>query len=728
MSASNDEITQLADQAMRAAVHEAQNGQVAQAGALYRAVLELLPGHPDAHFGLALLEQQAGQADAAIEHFATALQGAPEQESYWLHYLDALIGARRFATAREVLDLGKRHGLQGEAVDALEQQLANESVPATDEIDAAAALFAQGRLAAAGEAARALTERFPQHAFGWKLLAAVLYKQRAIGLAMEAMQRAVHYAPDDAETLSNLGLLLTRDGRSAQAIGVLERSLALAPDSAHAHHHMAVALMEMGRLVEAHASAGTALRIDPALLEAWNTIAVILDNLGRSTEAVDAYRRVLAVNPDHTDAHGNMLFCMSHMESVTPAALFEEHRLFGQRLAMRTAAPAAWENTPEPGRRLRIGFISGDLRNHAVASFIEPMLKRLAARPGLALYAYYNHVIQDTVSARVRETVAQWRDIAELDDAAAEALIRADGIDILIDLAGHTSCNRLPVLARKPAPLQASWIGYPGSTGLAAVDYFLTDQYMTPPGQYDHLFTEKLVYLPAVVAFEPARQAPELAALPALTNGYLSFGSFNRLSKISRKVIAVWGALLRALPDARLVMAGMPKRGGGHEQLQTWLQEEGIDPARTSFHPRSGMHDYLSLHNRIDICLDTFPYSGGTTTLHALYMGVPMLTLTGDTMAGRQSTCLLAHHGLAQFIARDAEDFVAKGLAASRDLAALAHVRSTLRATSPLWTPDGVERIADGLEQALRLMWERWCAGEPAHSIDASRLDARAPA
>jgi len=718
MSSPNDEIQKLANEALQAALNEAEAGQVEQARALYQAVLELLPGHAQAHFGLGLLERQAGQAGAAIPHFANALQAAPEEEAHWLGYLEALMEARQFATARELIDLGRSHGLQGPRVDAFELQLARDGAPREQEIEAAVAMYAQGKKDAAGEIARALTERFPQHPFGWKLLGGVLYGKRAYPEALEAMQKAADYGPDDAETLCNLGLMLKRTGALDETRSVLERAIVLEPDNPKAHNYLAATLHEQGLLDEALASANAALAIRPDYTEAWSSLGTILENLGRSEEAVDAYRRVLAQEPDQTDAHGNMLFCMSHMDSVTPGELFEEHLCYGRRLEARFPMSRAWTVSPEPERPLRIGFVSGDLRHHAMASFVEPIFRQLRERPGLVVHAYYNYPLHDDTTLRLREQVAHWRDVAALDDTALDALVRADGIDILFDLSGHTAHNRLHVFARKPAPLQASWLGYPGTTGLRAIDYYLCDPYLVPPGQYDHLFTEKLVYLPAV-AFQPAPDAPEVAPLPALANGHLSFGSFNRLSKISRQVVATWSRLLRALPDARLVVAGLPAGGVGQDKLRTWLQEEGIDAARTSFHGRMSTWDYLDLHRQIDICLDTFPYTGGTTTTHALYMGVPTLTIESASIPGRQTSCLLSHHGLQGFIARDADDFVDKGLAASRDLAALARIRASLRDSSPLWTPEGVARIADGFERALRQMWRHWCAGLPAASFTA---------
>jgi predicted O-linked N-acetylglucosamine transferase (SPINDLY family) len=722
MPAPNDEIQQLANQALQAAQLELDAGHPDQAGELYRAVLALQPERAEAHFGLGLLERRAGKAGAAIPHFASALQAASGEAEYWLAYIEALMEARQFSTARELIELGRQHGLEGPEVDAFERQLDAGGEPDPGEVEAAAALYAQGRLEAAGDAARALTERFPQHGFGWKLLAAVLYKGRDLTQAMQAMRRAVNYAPDDAETLCNFGLLLKRSGQLEEAKSVLEQSIALRADSFYAHNYLAGTLSDLGLLDEARASARTALDLKPDHLDAWQSLAVIYEREGKTEEAVATYRRVLEQKADHLDAFCNLLFCLSHTVGITPGELFQEHRRYGQMLEARAAAlgeAPAWDNTREPGRSLRIGFVSGDFRHHAVASFIAPIFESLGKRPSLELHAYHNFPSHDYVTAELRALVPQWRDIAELDDVAVERLIRADAIDILIDLSGPTAYNRLLVFARKPAPLQATWIGYPGTTGLAAMDYLLTDRHLVPPGRFDDQFTEKLAYLPLSAAFTPAPNAPALAPLPALKNGHLTFGSFNRLSKFSPQVVAVWGRLLRALPDARLILAGLPEGGSGYEKLRGWLEDEGIDLARVHFHPRIGMVDYLELHNKIALCLDTFPYSGGTTTFHALYMGVPTLTLAGNTMAGRQTACVLEHNGLTQFIAEDAEDFVRKGIAVSRDLAGLAALRARLRSDSPLWAADAVPRIADGLENALRLMWERWCAGLPPVSFEA---------
>jgi predicted O-linked N-acetylglucosamine transferase (SPINDLY family) len=352
-----------------------------------------------------------------------------------------------------------------------------------------------------------------------------------------------------------------------------------------------------------------------------------------------------------------------------------------------------------------------------VAYFLEPLLAHLGASSALALHAYYNHTVEDGVSVRLRAQMKHWHRIAGLSDAALAEKISSDGIDILIDLAGHTAENRLLTFARKPAPVQVSWIGNPGTTGLSAIDYYLADRHFLPPGEFDSQFTEKLVYLPATAPFLPDDKAPPVNALPALNNGYVTFGSFNRISKLRPSAIALWARLLRALPSARMVLGGMP-RDGEYDPLIDLFAREGIVRERLSFHSRCSTAAYLALHHQVDMCLDTFPFTGCTVTNHALWMGVPTLTLAGKTAAGRQGAALLGHVGLEAFVAEDAEDFQAKGLSWAGDLAALAAVRAGLRERcerSPMRHP---EVIAAGVESALRTMWQRWCAGLPAETFE----------
>jgi predicted O-linked N-acetylglucosamine transferase (SPINDLY family) len=336
--------------------------------------------------------------------------------------------------------------------------------------------------------------------------------------------------------------------------------------------------------------------------------------------------------------------------------------------------------------------------------------------PGVELHAYYNKEFEDAVTRRLRGYIPHWRPVVRLSDQQLAQQITEDRIDILIDLSGHTSLNRLRTFARKPAPIQASWIGYPGTTGMRAMDYYLADPYFLPPGQFDRFFSEKLVYLPANAPFRPHASAPPVNTLPALQSGSIRFGSFNRLHKVNAATIKLWSELLRAVPDATMLIGGIPQDSHQASLLEQFAAE-GIVRERLTFHPRCSMQAYLALHHQVDVCLDAYPYTGGTTTIHAIWMGVPTLTMAGLTPAARQGAAILGQLELDGFIAADAEDFVAKGRCWAKDLAALSTLRARLRSRlqqSPGRQPD---LIAASLERALRHMWTRWCANLPAESF-----------
>ncbi len=345
--------------------------------------------------------------------------------------------------------------------------------------------------------------------------------------------------------------------------------------------------------------------------------------------------------------------------------------------------------------------------------------------PQLSLHAYYNNYVNDDVTDRLRRYFAFWNPVANLSDSNLAEKIHAEGIDILIDLTGHSAKNRLSVFARKPAPIQVSWIGYPGTTGLRAMDYYFADRFLLPPA-FDSQFTEKIVRLPANAPFRPDPNAPPINALPALSNGFITFGSFNRPNKLSHKVISLWAKLLRMLPNSRIVLGGLLKESS-QGTLAAWFNEEGIAASRIDFHQRSSMDQYLRLHHQVDICLDTYPYNGGTTTLHALWMGVPTLTMASNSMPGRVGTAIMSAVGLHGFVINTPEAFVAHGTQWASQLPALAELRASLRAqliNSPLLQP---ELLAHGLNTAFRTMWRRWCEELPLESFEVSLNPPSAP-
>lgn len=535
-------------------------------------------------------------------------------------------------------------------------------------------------------------------------------------------RRALQIDPDYADAHSTLGVILYKLGRLDLAEACYRRALQIKPDFAEVQNNLGAIYNDQNRLDEAEACYRRALEIKPEYAMANCNLGGVLHDLGRLEEAEACWRLALGFKPDLVEAYSNLLFCLSQIVTVDAKTLYSEHLRFGEQFEASFAGYLEHTNSRNPERCLQIGFVSGDLRNHAVANFIDPVLAHLSGYPQLSLHAYSNHVIEDDVTLRLRGYFAHWHQIDSISDAALAQKIRADGIDILIDLSGHTAKNRLLTFARKPAPVQVSWMGYPGTTGLSAMDYYFADRHFLPPGKFDDQFTEKIVRLPASVPFLPAKEMPPVNRLPALSNGYLTFGSFNRVSKLSPSVIALWSQLLRELPDSRMVLGGMPERGNS-DMLINWFKQEGIGREKLDLYSRSQLEIYLKLHQQVDICLDTFPYNGGTTTFHALVMGVPTLSLAGPTAAGRSGAAILGSVGLDSFVAHDAADFVQKGLSWGHNLTALSDIRTTLRERFAMSARGKPEIVAAGLEHALRIMWQRWCAGLPTESFEVTQAE-----
>lgn len=576
----------------------------------------------------------------------------------------------------------------------------------------------QGRLQEAETCYRQALLATPDSAKAHSNLGALLHKLGRCEEAEVSLRQALQIDRNNAETLCNLGNTLKLVGRTEEAEASYRRALQINPHYADAHFNLGNLLHGSGRLGEAEASYRQAIQIRPDHVDAHCNLGNVLFDQGFLDQAIDSHGQALKYDPKHIKAHSSLLFCLSHSDQMDAETLFEAHLRFGEQFeAPQRDKWPKHENSRNPDHTLQIGFVSGDLKKHAVASFIQPVLEHLAGYPRLSLHAYANHVVDDDTSKALRGHFAYWHPVHALSDDELAAKIRADGIDILIDLSGHTGHNRLLTFARKPAPVQASWMGYPATTGLQAMDYYLSDRFLLPEGKFDSQFTEQIVRLPANAPFMPSPSAPPVNALPALKNGYVTFGSFNRLNKLNRATIAMWSQILRALPASRMLLAGMPEDGNRGALLE-WFAHEGITEDRLDFHTRSNMASYLALHHQVDICLDTFPYNGGTTTLHALWMGVPTLSLEGGTMAGRTGAAILGHANLETFVAHDAAEFVHKGWNMARDLAIMSELRAGLRerfANSAMGQP---AVIAAGLEQAMRCMWERWCAGLPPASFE----------
>ncbi len=667
----------------------------------------LLPNDAEAHNNLGITLHDLGRLDEAEKSYRRAIGINP-------NYAEA-----HGNLAATLLDLGRPH----DAEISYRRSLKIKPNNADAYVNLGNIVKGCGRLEEAETNYRRALQIKPDYAEAYCNLANTLRMFGKLGEAEANYRRALQVKPNLAEVHSYLGGTLHDLGRLTEAEASYRRALEIQENCASVHDNLGITLNELGRLTEAEACYRRALAIDPLLAEAHNNLGNTLFILGRLDEATVHFKRALEIKPTFAVAHSNLLHCLTQDATLDAETLFSEHRRFGEQFEepLRTNW-VAHTNSTDPDRRLQIGFVSGDFRNHVVASFIEPVLAHLSGYSRLCVHAYSNQSVGDDFTERLQGHCTYWNYIAGISDDRVAEMIRRDGIDILIDLSGHTGNNRLLTFARKPAPIQASWMGYPGTTGLRAMDYFFSDQFYLPRGQFDSQFTERIAYLPASAPFLPNKSAPAVNGLPALSNGYPTFGSFNRLSKLSRAVVAVWSQLLRALPDSRMLLGGMPE-DGEHGELIEWFAQEGITLERLDIHPRSGMPSYLGLHGQVDICLDTFPYNGATTTLHALWMGVPTITLAGNTAAGRSGATILGHVGLEAFVAHDTADFVQKGLSWAGKLTALSDIRAGLRqriADSAVGQPD---LVAASLERALRIMWRRWCAGLPAESFEVTRQE-----
>jgi predicted O-linked N-acetylglucosamine transferase (SPINDLY family) len=665
-------------------------GHLDLAEQLYRSILKAQPGHAGAHHGLGLLEIRLQRPAEGLPHLLAALEAKPEIPDYWLGYLEGLRLTGNIDAAAAALALGRQHGLSGRSVDEFALRLQPSTV-ATHEAEQSEALLlglvASANSAAALPAARALTERFPQRGLGWKALGALLAVEGKIDEAEAAMRISTSLLPDDAEAYSNLGVTLSK----------------------HLQRHAEAALMLQ-----------RAIDIDPQRQSAYLDLVDVLKAQSRYEDAEEMLRRAIDLPADRTNPRNahytSWVWLLAHNPAVDAGALFAAHRRAAARLESRAVSLTRHSNRPDPTRRLKVGLVSADLCEHPVAQLVEPVLAHLSRSPGLELLAYYNNPAEDATTLRLQPHFSRWRQVHALTDAAVAQQITDDGIDVIIDLAGHTAMNRLGALAYKPAPIQVSWIGYPGTTGLHAMDYYLADRHFLPPGLLDAQFTEKLVFLPATLPLLPHQAAPPVGPLPALKTGNLTFGSFVRRAKINPAAIQRWSLLLRALPASRLLIAGV-----SHEldvpTLSAQFAAEGIDPARLTFHALCAMDHFLELHHQVDLALDSHPYGGGSTTVNALWMGVPTLTVAGPTPAARQAAGVLGRLGLDEFVATDAADFVSKGLDWAGRLHDLAELRTSLRDRCQASAAGQPAIFADALERALRRMWVRWCSGLPPESF-----------
>ncbi|HYC44380.1 MAG TPA: tetratricopeptide repeat protein [Burkholderiales bacterium] len=487
---------------------------------------------------------------------------------------------------------------------------------------------------------------------------------------------------------------------------LLRRAFRPAPVPLARRLERAAALEREKRLSEAVEQYEAVLESEPDNLVAHNNLANCLTWLGRAAEALPHYRRVCELHPSGIEAHSTVLGSLNYDASITPQQVFEAHRDWGRRVMALRASPLQHSRDRATGTRLRVGYVSPDLKRHPVTYLFAPTLAH-HDHSRFEIFCYSNAAAGDDVTARLQRLSDHWHDVSGLTDEQFRDQVLADRVDLLVDLAGHTARTRLPAFAFKPAPVQVSWLGYFNTTGLETIDYFVTDEHSSPPGQ-ERYFTERLVRLPDTrFCYEPPQYAPEVSALPALRAGHVTFGCFNNVSKLNDRVMRLWARVLAAVPGSRLELRSIGLHDAANVQhVRRRFAAHGVAGDRLDLSRYVGHAPLLAAYAGVDIALDPFPFCGGMTSLEALWMGVPPVTLEQPTIAGRQTLCFLRNIGLDELVAASEDDYVGIAQRLASDLDALAQLRAELRsriAASPLMDAAAFTRQ---LEAAYEQMWD----------------------
>jgi protein O-GlcNAc transferase len=676
-------------QTVQQALQHHQAGRRDQAKPLYRQALAVDPNNHAVMFMLAALLLETGELPEAVQLLSKATELAPTVAEYQNALGMAFSSSQRFP----------------EAVAAFRRALeARPNYPDAN-CGLGRALHRQGEAAEAAVVLAKAVEASPNFAPAHAELANALRACGDFDRALAAGERAVQVDPNYAWGHNILGMIQHDRKDYEAAFASFRRAIALNPQMSEAYLNVAQVRQSCGQLTQAIEALQKAAQIAPRDPRPMHNLGVVLSDIGAADEAVAAFSSALALNPAFAEAHSALLMTLNYHPGYTRRQRFDAHQQWGARYA---GARRTIDNDRSPDRVLRVGYVSPDFCGHPVSWFIEPILKA-HDRGKVEVFCYSDVSRADDVTARLRSLPVAWREITALGHDAAAQRIRDDKIDVLVDLAGHTRRGRLLMFARRPAPVQVTYLGYPNTTGLAAMDYRLTDAYADPPGESDEFHTEKLVRLPGgFLCYRPPADSPPVSKRQA---GTFTFGSFNNMAKLTSHAISLWSKILAAVAGSRLLLKnqslGDPLVA---QRIAEAFGRQGVERNRLELRPPAvETADHLRVYDEVDIALDTFPYNGTTTTCEGLWMGVPVVTLAGDTHAGRVGASLLHQVGLAELIGNSPEEYVrlAVELAGdpSRREILRAGMRDRLRASSLL----NAERIAAEIESAYTSMWKTYC-------------------
>jgi predicted O-linked N-acetylglucosamine transferase (SPINDLY family) len=708
-----------------------ERGELDEAIEGYRHAVALNPGYAEAHNNLGNALREARQPAASMQSCAQAISLRPgyaeaynnlgnalrdmgETDSAMLAYGKAVAFRPDYADAYHnlgVLQVGQ--GKLEDAAQSLGAAIALDCDRAVTHRNLGAVRIARGELEAALDSLRRAIALDPADVIAYRMLGDALNRLGRRDEAAAPLSRVIELAPTEAAGYRGLGDAYNLAGKFDAAILCYQGAVDLEPDDADVQHKLSIALLKQGREEEAMAAAQASVSLNPGSAPMHIHLGDVFSTRGDTAGAIACYRHALSLNDEMELAHDRLIFDLVSHAGSTPESAVAAARHYGERMAARArpwqhAAPRGRVEAEAGTRALRIGFVSGDLKLHPVGIFLESVLMHLD-RERLELFAYVTDKAEDHITARLKPYFAQWRSLCDVPDQPAAQMIHDDRIDILVDLSGHTVHNRLPVFAWKPAPVQVSWLGFFGTTGLAAMDYVLGDPHVLRAGEEAH-FVEKLWRLPdSYLCFTPPEQNVQVGPLPSLANGHMTFGYFGKLTKVTDHVICVWSRLLDAVPGSRLLLkAHQLGADDARRMTASRFAAHGIDATRLVLEGGSPRDEYLAAYNKVDIMLSPFPYPGGTTTAEGLWMGAPVLAMQGDRFVTHICESLLHAAGLAEWIARDEADYIAKAAAFAGDPQRLATLRAGLREqvlNSPLCD---ARRFARNLEAVFQGMWARY--------------------
>lgn len=581
-------------------------------------------------------------------------------------------------------------------------------MPPSDTVQKALVFLNSGRAGQAEALLRRGVQKNPRDGDAAQLLGMVLFQARRADQAEYFLRAAVKADPARPDFLASLGNLLSATNRHEPAAESFREALRRDPDHLPSLQGLGLALMRMGDLTGAAEAGRRGLELQPGLFQPWVNLSSILTQSGRVAEAVELLREARRRFPASPAVLTSLLTALNYAPDESP----ESRAAAARELAPLLPAPdpVAWPNPRDPDRRLRVGLLSSDLRTHSVAFFVEPILAH-HDRSACEFVCYSTGRGGDETTIRLRGHAEAWVDAADLDDDALIRRIRGDAIDVLVELNGHTLGNRLPALARRAAPVQATYLGYPATTGVPAIDVRIVDAVTDPPGT-EALMTERPLRLDGCfVCYRPAPEAPAVSPPPSASRGFVTFGSFNSMPKLNDPLLRAWARVLAAVPGSRLILKNKALRDAAiRASAAGRFAALGVGPDRVDLLPPAPtQRDHLAAYAGMDVALDNFPYNGTTTTCEALWMGVPVVTLEGSGHAARVGSSLLAAAGMPELVARMLDDYVGSAARLASDAGGLASLRAALRdrvARSPLCDATAFARRFEG---ALRSAWRAWC-------------------